>query len=154
MIYLFHHHELPTILHQARIQLLLQRNQHGGMHGAGLNANLNLNVQDNIPPDIAAEEPQGDPQGGAEVGAGGGTTGAGHNTGTQQGAALPNRPQGQATGVQAPPPATRLASPTIWQFHLGSMLRRRVNVSVHANQRYPPGTGPRQPTPPSNKCNS
>ncbi|XP_071495173.1 membralin-like [Diadema antillarum] len=41
MIYFFHHYELPAILQQARLQVLLQRNQHGGMHGR-INININL----------------------------------------------------------------------------------------------------------------
>ncbi|XP_071800387.1 membralin-like [Asterias amurensis] len=125
MIYFFHHHELPTILQQARIQLLLQRNQHGGMHGAGLNANLNLNLQDNIPQDIPLEEPQGNPQGGAEAQA--------HRT--------PGNDTTQPTAVPQAQPTTR---PTIWQFHLGPF--RRV-----AAQRYPPQPASASyPTPASN----
>ncbi|XP_071951941.1 membralin-like [Antedon mediterranea] len=44
MVYFFHHYELPAILQQARVQLLLQRNQHGG-----LSLNINRNNDNNQP---------------------------------------------------------------------------------------------------------
>ncbi|XP_070564419.1 membralin-like [Ptychodera flava] len=46
MIYFFHHYELPAILQQARIQILLQRNQHGGIHTAGINVDFDLDDED------------------------------------------------------------------------------------------------------------
>ncbi|PIK44690.1 putative membralin [Apostichopus japonicus] len=36
MVYFFHHYELPAILQQAHLQVLLQRNQHGGLQGHGV----------------------------------------------------------------------------------------------------------------------
>ena len=131
MIYFFHHHELPTILQQARIQLLLQRNQHGGMHGAGLNANLNLNLQGNIPQDLPVDEPQGTPQGGAEA-----TSGT--NSDNAQAPTVPNTGQGQV-----PTAGPQMTNQTIWQFHLGPF--RRV-----ASHRYPPGAATSYPTSSSN----
>lgn len=41
MVYFFHHYELPTILQQAHLQVLLQRNQHGGLQGR---RRINVNV--------------------------------------------------------------------------------------------------------------
>ncbi|XP_072027387.1 membralin-like [Amphiura filiformis] len=67
MIYFFHHYELPAILQQARLQLLLQRNQHGGIHAGGLNVNINLD--ENLPEVPAADEPLQAGGQGAEGGA-------------------------------------------------------------------------------------
>ncbi|XP_077980979.1 membralin-like isoform X2 [Glandiceps talaboti] len=59
MIYFFHHYELPAILQQARIQLLLQRNQHAGIHTTGMNVDLDLDDEDL--PDLIAPPLSQDP---------------------------------------------------------------------------------------------
>ncbi|XP_002740177.1 membralin-like [Saccoglossus kowalevskii] len=71
MIYFFHHYELPAIIQQARIQLLLQRNQHGGIHSDfDLDEDLpdlmlpspnnNDNMPDNNQGNVAAANPRTD----------------------------------------------------------------------------------------------
>ncbi|XP_033120826.1 membralin-like [Anneissia japonica] len=90
MVYFFHHYELPAILQQARVQLLLQRNQHGGL---SLNVNLNNENQGNAPaggPDAnqnqmdanqnnpvapTADAPAGNPEGNAPGNPGGSQAG-------------------------------------------------------------------------------
>lgn len=86
MVYFFHHYELPAILQQAHLQVLLQRNQHGGLQGQRINVNVrNANQQDQVrqqPNGVPNEDSQNatQPVGSAATGGGGNAATSGGRT--------------------------------------------------------------------------
>lgn len=96
MVYFFHHYELPAILQQAHLQVLLQRNQHGGLQGQRINVNVrNANQQDQgrqQPNGVPNEDSQNatQPVGSAATGGGGN---AATNDGRTPGNVMSNQDQ-------------------------------------------------------------
>ncbi|XP_030835946.1 membralin-like [Strongylocentrotus purpuratus] len=121
MIYFFHHYELPAILQQARLQVLLQRNQHGGMHPR---INININLGENAP---QQQQPQpGTTDGGEANNQGGGNA-------TPNG--TPNQQQQQQAAQPVPVAVAAVQRPvwrqrrTLFSMYLGALLNRRQGTA-------------------------
>ncbi|XP_041474761.1 membralin-like [Lytechinus variegatus] len=117
MIYFFHHYELPAILQQARLQVLLQRNQHGGMHPR---INININLGENAPQQQQPQPGNTDRQEDNNQG-GGNTTPNGTQPQQQQQATQPV-PGVNVAAVQRPVWRQRR---TLFSMYLGALLYRR-----------------------------